>query len=199
MERRSILQKSSAGLALLGVSALPFGLASFLTPERARAERNYLRPPGALKDDANFITACIGCGLCGEVCPPRCIKFHTRDGGTQVNTPYIDPTEKACILCDKCMDVCPTNALTKVARTKIDMGIARIDRTACFPWVDRGVCGACVTVCPLGKQGITFDFANIYRPVIKNGCVGCGLCVEVCPHPSTPIWIVERPTQSRST
>jgi ferredoxin len=22
--------------------------------------------------------------------------------------------------------------------------------------------------------------------------VGCGLCVEICPHPSTPIWIVDR-------
>jgi ferredoxin-type protein NapG len=31
-----------------------------------------------------------------------------------------------------------------------------------------------------------------YRPAIQQGCVGCGLCVEVCPHPSKPIWIVKR-------
>jgi len=32
----------------------------------------------------------------------------------------------------------------------------------------------------------------MYRPVVADGCVGCGLCVEVCPHPSRPIWIVDR-------
>lgn len=195
MDRRTVLQKTAVGLALLGVGALPFGFARILAPGHARAERNHLRPPGALKDEAAFVAACIGCGLCGEVCPPRCIRFHTRDGGARVNTPYIDPTEKACILCDKCMEVCPTEALTVTARTEIDMGIARIDRTACYPWVDRGICGACATVCPLGERAIDFDFANIYRPVVKKGCVGCGVCVEVCPHPSKPIWIVERATR----
>jgi ferredoxin len=79
---------------------------------------------------------------------------------------------------------------------EIDMGIAEIDQTACYPWVDRGICGACVTICPLGDRAIGFDFANVYRPVVKQGCVGCGLCVEVCPHPSIPIWIVERPQEA---
>ena len=195
MDRRSVLQHTAAGLALLGAGALPFGIARLLAPGHARAARNYLRPPGALKDDAAFVAACIGCGLCGEVCPPRCIKFHTRDGGATVNTPYIDPAEKACILCDKCMEACPTEALTTTARFDIDMGIAKIDRTACYPWVDRGVCGACATVCPLGERAIKFQFANIYHPVVKSGCVGCGICVEVCPHPSKPIWIVDRPAK----
>ena len=139
---------------------------------------------------------CIGCGLCGEVCPPRCIRFHTRDGGDAVNTPYIDPEKKACILCNKCMEVCPTEALAVIPRDEIDMGIADIDETACFPWVDRGICGACVSICPLGERAMGFDFANIYRPVVKQGCVGCGLCVEVCPHPSKPIWIAERPEET---
>ncbi|MBT7757710.1 MAG: 4Fe-4S dicluster domain-containing protein, partial [Rhodospirillaceae bacterium] len=87
-----------------------------------------------------------------------------------------------------------TDALTPLAPREVKMGLAEIDRTACYPWVDRGICGACVTICPLGSQAIGFDFANIYRPIIKKGCVGCGLCVEICPHPSTPIWIVA-PTQ----
>jgi ferredoxin-type protein NapG len=159
---------------------------------RAHEERNYLRPPGALQDEAAFVSACIGCGLCGEVCPPRCIRFHDRDGGDKVNTPYINPEEKACILCDKCMEVCPTEALTKIPRFEIDMGIAQIDRTACYPWVDRGICGACVSICPLGERAISFKMWYQYQPIVKQACVGCGLCVEVCPHPSLPIWIVER-------
>ncbi|MDM8559925.1 4Fe-4S dicluster domain-containing protein [Candidatus Parabeggiatoa sp. HSG14] len=194
MQRRSFLQNLIAKATLLAGAALPYGVARVLAPTEARSdeERNYLRPPGALKDESAFVSACIGCGLCGEVCPPRCIRFHDRDGGDKVNTPYINPEEKACILCDKCMEVCPTEALTKTPRFDIDMGIAQIDRTACYPWVDRGICGACVSICPLGERAIGFKMWYQYQPIVKQACVGCGLCVEVCPHPSLPIWIVER-------
>jgi ferredoxin-type protein NapG len=198
MGRRGFLRTIIAGLATLVAGTIPYGISALLAPRRATPQRNYLRPPGALKDDDAFAAACIGCGLCGEVCPPRCILFHSRDGGGKVNTPYIDPTEKACILCNKCMEICPTEALTVMAREVIDMGIAQIDRTACFPWVDQGVCGACVSICPLGEKAIGFKMWNQYRPVIREGCVGCGLCVEVCPHPSTPIWIVDRTQETRA-
>jgi ferredoxin len=200
MQRRSALQRLIRGAALLAAASLPYGVARLTTPE-ARAqthkrehnhERNHIRPPGALKDDAAFVAACIGCGLCGEVCPPRCIRFHSRDGGEKVNTPWIDPEEKGCTLCNKCMVACPTDALVETPLNEIDMGIAQIDRAACYPWVDRGICGACVSVCPLGEAAIGFEMWNQYRPVIKDGCVGCGLCVEVCPEPSLPIWIVDR-------
>ncbi len=192
MKRRGFLRDLIAAATVLAAATTPYGISSLLSPGTARASRNYMRPPGALADDAAFVAACIGCGLCGEVCPPRCILFHARDGGTQVNTPYIDAAAKGCILCNKCMEVCPTEALTIIPRERVDMGIAQIDRTACYPWVDRGVCGACVSICPLGSKAIGFKLWNKYRPLIKSGGVGCGLCVEVCPHPSTPIWIVER-------
>jgi ferredoxin-type protein NapG len=192
MERRGFLRDLVATATLLAAAALPYGVSSVLAPGHATAARNHLRPPGALADDAAFVAACIGCGLCGEVCPPRCILFHARDGGTRVNTPYIDSSVTGCILCNKCMEVCPTEALTVIPRQRVDMGIAQIDRTACYPWVDRGVCGACVSICPLGGTAIGFKLWNQYRPFIKDGCVGCGLCVEVCPHPSQPIWVVDR-------
>ena len=194
--RRSILKGLVAGIAAFLAAGLPFAVSRLMAPAEAKPLRNYLRPPGALKDDAAFVAACIGCGLCGEVCPPRCVLFHTRDGGGEVNLPYIDPVHKACILCDKCMEACPTEALTETPLRQIDMGIAVIDRDACWPWVDRGVCGACATICPLGEHAIGFDFANLYRPVVRDGCVGCGICVEVCPHPSIPIWIVDRASRS---
>ena len=192
MKRRSFTRGTLIAGAVLASSAIPYGMSQLLSPGLAQPKRNYLRPPGALKDDDRFIAACIGCGVCGEVCPPRCIKFHKGEGGSRANTPYILPQEKACILCNKCMEVCPTEALSEMARTDVDMGVAEIDRDACFPWVDRGICGACVSVCPLGDRAIGYKLWNQYRPEIKDGCVGCGLCVEVCPHPSKPIWIVER-------
>ena len=193
MRRRKFLQRASYGAGIAATGCVPYGLARLLAPDEATAETgSRLKPPGALADDLAFTEVCIGCGLCGEVCPPDCIKFNKRAGGNKVNTPYIDPEEKACILCGKCMDVCPTEALTKVEIDEVNMGIAQIDHTACYPWVDKGICGACAVVCPLGEKAIGFDFANIYRPVVKEGCVGCGLCVEVCPHPSLPIKIVKR-------
>lgn len=193
MDRRSLLRRVSAGLALLMASALPYGVLRVLSPDRVKPARNYLRPPGALKHDAAFVAACIGCGLCGEVCPPQCIRFHSHDGATKINTPFIDPADKGCILCSKCMDVCPTDALSAMPRDKIDMGLAEIDRAACYPWVDKGICGACVSVCPVGSAAISFENWNQYRPVINDGCVGCGMCVEICPHPSVPIWVIDRP------
>lgn len=190
MERRTFLQHNLALTAGgLAVGTGLFGFIRLLAPTEVHASTQVIPLPGALKPDTAFLAACIGCGLCGEVCPPRCIIFYRRDGSSAVNTPYINPETKSCILCGKCMSVCPTNALTITAVENIRMGIARIDRTACYPWVDRGICGACVSVCPLGDKAIGFDFGNIYRPVIKNGCVGCGQCVEVCPEPSLPIRI----------
>ncbi len=196
MKRRSFLQNIIVGAVTFATVMLPYGFSRLLAPGFKPRKRNYMRPPGALADDAEFIKACIGCGLCGEICPPRCIRFHDRGGGALVNTPFVDPTQKGCILCSKCIDVCPTNALTKTPITKVDMGIASIDRSACYPWVDRGICGACVSVCPLGDKAIRFKMWNQYRPYIRDGCVGCGMCVEVCPHPSKPIWVIKRPEES---
>ncbi len=192
MKRREFNQHLIQGVGLVAFSALPFAMAGLLAPaEQAVAQGRRLRPPGALADDESFSTACIGCGLCGEVCPPRCIRFYRHSGERSAHTPYIDPVQKGCTLCAKCMAVCPTEALTQTPLREVRMGIAQIDRSACYPWVDRGVCGACVVVCPLGETAIGFDFANIYRPVVQSGCVGCGQCVEVCPHPSRPIRIVD--------
>jgi len=192
MRRRGALQSLVAGAATLVAAGLPYGMGRLLAPAAQAQPRTHLRPPGALRDEAAFNEACIGCGLCGEVCPPRCIRFYEREGGDKVNTPYINPEEKACVLCNKCMEVCPTEALTETPVESIDMGIAQIDRSACYPWVDRGICGACVSICPLGDRAIGFKMWNQYQPYVRNGCVGCGLCVEVCPHPSLPIRIVAR-------
>ena len=192
MKRRSFLQNIVAGGMTVVSSSLPYGLLRLISPDVKASPLSHISLPGALKDKQAFINACIGCGLCGEVCPPQCIQFYQREGGGKVNTPYINPEEKACILCGKCMEVCPTSALQVTPVKEVDMGISQIDRLACYPWVDRGICGACVSICPLGGKAIGFKMWNQYRPVVKDACVGCGMCVEACPHPSLPIRIVER-------
>lgn len=192
MKRRTFLQRLAAVAATVCAAGAPYGLSHLLAPASASAQdapHTRIRPPGALPDDAAFISACIGCALCGDVCPVAAIRFYDRAGGDKINTPFVDPTVRGCILCEDCMEICPTEALTETPKEEVAMGYAQIDRTACYPWVERGICGACVPVCPLGSKGIDFDF---YRPVVQLGCVGCGVCVEVCPHPSLPIKIVAR-------
>lgn len=192
MRRRDILKQTTLLTAVGVVTGLPYLLSRLLNPVAPALAHQRVPLPGALKPHAAFLAECIGCGLCGEVCPPRCIEFSKQGGGIKANTPYINPEKKGCILCGKCMEVCPTDALTVTAIDKIDMGTAQIDQAACYPWVDRGVCGACVSICPLGERAIQFEMWNQYRPVVVDGCVGCGLCVEVCPEPSLPIRVVSR-------
>lgn len=190
MDRRTFITKFPMAVGVSGFCTLPFVVARLLAPNVAAAAESRIPLPGALADHGDFINACIGCGMCAEVCPPDCIRFHMNDGGKAAHTPYIDPVEKGCILCGLCMHVCPTEALTITPIRDVKMGIAQIDRSACYPWVDRGVCGACINICPLGSDAIQTD-PGTFRPVILSGCVGCGLCVEICPEPSLPIKIVD--------
>lgn len=192
MRRREFLRRSTFVSAMAAVTGLPYLLARLLNPVEDAVAHQRVPLPGAMKPHADFVAECIGCGLCGEVCPPRCIEFNRNSGGADANTPYINPEKKGCILCGKCMEVCPTDALAVTPVDKVDMGTAQIDQAACYPWVDRGVCGACVSICPLGERAIRFEMWNQYRPVVVEGCVGCGLCVEVCPEPSLPIRVVSR-------
>ncbi len=192
MKRRSFMKTLTMGAGVLSFGLLPFFMGRILRPNVKAHAENRIPLPGALKNPEDFARACIGCGLCGEVCPVRSVQFYKNDGGFLADTPYIDPEQKSCILCGLCMEACPTNALTVTPVREIDMGTAQIDRAACYPWVDAGVCGACVSICPLGSSAIDFEFGNFYRPVVQDGCVGCGQCVEVCPEPSLPINIVSR-------
>lgn len=190
MDRRTFITQVTKAVGISGFCSFPFAIAHLLAPGVAEASESCIPLPGALANHSEFINACIGCGVCGEVCPPRCIRFHMNDGGKEANTPYIDPATKGCTLCGLCMQACPTEALTITPVRDVRMGIAQIDRSACYPWVDRGVCGACINVCPLGSDAIRTE-AGSYRPVVQSGCVGCGVCVEVCPEPSLPIKIVD--------
>ena len=194
MDRRAFITKFPMAVGVTGFCSMPFAIARLLAPGVAVASESRIPLPGALAPHSEFINACIGCGACAEVCPPRCIRFHMNDGGKEANTPYIDPAEKGCILCGLCMQVCPTEALTVTPIRDVKMGIAQIDQSACYPWVNISLCGACYNICPLGSAAIRPEVRSSNRtavPVVQNGCVGCGLCVDICPEPSLPIKIVD--------
>lgn len=153
---------------------------------------NRLRPPGAVQE-AKFMALCIRCNRCLEVCPYGSIK---REGiGIAIGTPYVYPEKKACYLCMACCHLCPTGALDNQLKVpaKVTMGKAKIDTSTCYShlFLEHDVlpesgdgrigalCNTCYFVCPLQDRAITLK-DNLF-PVILDGCVGCGICVERCP------------------
>lgn len=155
-------------------------------------EVNRLRPPGAL-DEQRFMALCIRCNRCLEVCPYGSIR---RAGlGPTIGTPFVLPEAKACYLCMACCRLCPTGALDTSLRKprNVKMGKAKIDSSICYSRLylkhdvlpaDAGgkigaLCNTCYNVCPLPDLAIRLE-SNLY-PVVLDGCVGCGICVERCP------------------
>jgi ferredoxin-type protein NapG len=153
---------------------------------------NRLRPPGAV-DEKTFMALCIRCNRCLEVCPYGSIG---RAGlSPTIGTPYVLPESKACYLCMACCRLCPTGALDPHLRNpeKVNMGKASIDTSICYSHLFLGydvlpedsgtkigaLCNTCYNVCPLPDKAIMLK-DNLF-PVLLDGCVGCGICVERCP------------------
>lgn len=201
--RRAFL---ALGLALLGGGAGLWLQRVFGAPAVARAARVFLpagtlpiRPPGALTDDKDFLSACVHCGLCGDVCDAGCIRFFGIDEVEHgPMTPYLDVRRRSCTLCMKCNNVCPSGALKPIAETlqakkdHVRMGTAEVDPELCISYLGR-VCGYCHDACPLPQHAIKL-IPPATPIVLTDGCVGCGRCVEYCPQTPTAIAVVRRTT-----
>lgn len=165
-----------AGLA--GLFRLGAGHRHTARPRIDEKTEYSLRPPGALSE-REFLSRCIHCYLCQDVCPPGCIQMKP-DGEADRHTPYIVARVKACTLCLKCGEICPTGALQPLSRKEdVHMGEAAVDEQLCVSHLRTGACGACFTICPLRGRAITQGLFN--APYVHpEHCTGCGLCEEVC-------------------
>ena len=105
--RRRFIRTTVMGTAVVGA-----GLAGYL-PVAAQADNPRLRPPGALDED-DFLSSCIKCGQCVQVCPVQAIVLGDITDGFGVGVPHIESREQACdFSCDavQCILACPTGAL----------------------------------------------------------------------------------------
>ena len=184
--RREFLRTSGlAGGTMLAM------LAGFVPVAGGGTKR--LRPPGALKDanldERDFLSACIKCGQCVQVCPVEAIKLADLDDGFGIGVPYLTARDQACdFSCDglQCVLACPTGALTHdlnyPAETR--MGFARVARPE-----------SCLAVKGTGYKGPArgADFKGLLRyqeidrwnpiPVADHpyDLELCDLCMRQCP------------------
>jgi ferredoxin-type protein NapG len=137
---------------------------------------NCLRPPGALPAE-EFLSRCIKCQKCLEVCPTGAItSVLLTETVLGAGSPQLDFEAGYCDLCMKCIEVCPTGALRPIDKDTARLGVAEVDRESCVAWIWRG-CTKCYEECPL--DAIVLD--DYQRPAVDAAkCNGCGLCEYVC-------------------
>jgi len=172
--RRQLLASLATGV--VGTGLLHMGLVKKKGP-------HLLRPPGARPED-EFLSKCVRCGQCINVCPHHALQPALLEaGGEGMLTPMLVPRIGYCdYSCNACGQVCPSGAIPRLSleekRTKV-IGTAYVDRSRCIS------CLICRDMCPqraievvkVEKEG---NMVKYPHPIAER-CVGCGLCEYVCP------------------
>lgn len=150
---------------------------------------NRLRPPGALSEN-DFLSSCIKCGQCVQVCPVEAIKLADIDDGFGIGSPYLDARAQACdFSCDglQCVLACPTGSLTHSIDypAQTNMGVAKLVKPKiCLAMLGQGFKGS--TRSGEDFKGILrFQEVSRWDPVLLADqdfdVEICDLCVRLCP------------------
>ncbi len=121
--------------------------------------------------------ACIGCELCAQKCPARCISGQKKERHT-INAAL-------CFECGVCASYCPVSCIldphdqpTSRIKPK-ERPVAVVDEVFCSG------CESCVNSCPFDciemvEDTISGTIFSVAKVVRQKSCVGCRLCVSVC-------------------
>ncbi len=180
-----------AARSACGMAALGLGVGLYAKQSRALPPAS-LRPPGALAE-AEFLGACIRCGLCVRDCPYHILSLASPEQPVATGTPYFTARALPCEMCDDipCVKACPTGALnhglTDIGKARMGLA-ALVDHETCLNFLGLR-CDVCYRVCPLIDKAITLEPRHnartqrhtIFEPVVHSDqCTGCGKCEHSC-------------------
>ena len=207
LTRRAVLASAGAGLL-----AVPI-LRAAVDPNRP-SDPSLVRPPGSLPEK-EFLSRCIRCGECMNVCPNNALHPTLAQAGaeglwTPMLIPRIGYCEPTCVLCSQ---VCPTGAIDELTEKEkawvpeagkektegppLRIGMAFYDTGRCLPYAMATECIVCEEWCPTTPKAIYFEETEIQtrngeylylkRPRVEPAlCVGCGACTYACPVKGAP-------------
>jgi polyferredoxin len=181
-------------LAALGAAVAGVGL--FHGDLGIKSRHPYLiRPPGTQEN--TLLTNCIRCGECVRACPTSAIQPAVGEAGIEgLWTPILLSRFGYCdYSCNACGQVCPVEAIPPLSledKRQQVIGLAYIDQNRCIPWADNGECIVCEEMCPVPDKAILLEqivvrnasgeLVSVQRPqVIRERCIGCGVCEHRCP------------------
>lgn len=161
-----------------------------------------LRPPGA-RPEAEFLSACVRCGLCVRACPYDTLKLAPLGGEVASGTPYFHARSVPCEMCEDipCVKACPTAALKHelIDINESRMGLAVLsDHETCLNFLGLR-CDVCYRVCPVIDKAITLEslhnprsdrHAMLLPTVHSDHCTGCGKCEKSCVLPEPAIKVM---------
>jgi polyferredoxin len=185
-------------LVALGTAVV--GIALFRSDLLAKRESPFLlRPPGARESNPDVValTSCTRCSECVRVCPTGAIQPAVFQAGLQgLGTPVLVPRLGYCdYSCNACGQVCPTQAIPPLGleeKQQRVIGKAYIDESRCLAWSDHQPCVICQEMCPLPEKAIQLEEREVWAPdgatvtlqlphVLRDSCIGCGICEYRCP------------------
>jgi len=206
VNRRQFITTSAASFITLGM--LSIGL-----KDRKNKEKR-IRPPGSLPEE-DFLNTCIRCLQCVRICQSngQCLQPDSiHDSVMELWAPVAHMREGYCeYTCNLCGLVCPTEAILTLSlkeKKKTPMGLAYFNKNLCLPFAQNVDCIVCEEHCPTPDKAIKFDLKDFILPdgsmkkvkypyVVKELCIGCGICEYKCPVPGEPGIFVNTDNQRR--
>lgn len=150
----------------------------------------WVRPPGALPAEREFLAACTNCDDCVKACPHWVIKKAGFEFGNALSgSPIIVPGENPCLFCEglPCIAACGEGALIPPrAGERPKIGIAVVDEKTCYQALEQP-CDYCQQHCPEKPKAIICGTPGKAPRVDQNSCTGCGKCAQICPASSLHI------------